>query len=61
MKIVFLRKNIGLWLAIFLFSTQLFAQKPLVFESPKYEFDNAMELFQKEKYGSAQQYFKWVY
>jgi len=30
-------------------------------DSPKYEFDNAMELYQKEKYGSAQQYFKWVY
>jgi TolA-binding protein len=40
---------------------QLFAQKPLVYESPKYEFDNALELYQKEKYGSAQQYFKWVY
>jgi len=61
MKIVFLRKNIRLCFFIFLFSTHLFAQKPLVFESPKYEFDNAMELFQKEKYGSAQQYFKWVY
>jgi TolA-binding protein len=54
-------KNIGLCLALFLFCTQLVAQKPLVFESPKYEFDNAMELYQKEKYGSAQQYFKWVY
>jgi len=51
----------GLSVAIFLFTTQLFAQKPLTFDSPKYEFDNAMELYQKEKYGSAQQYFKWVY
>ncbi|MCL2434685.1 MAG: tetratricopeptide repeat protein [Lentimicrobiaceae bacterium] len=61
MKITFLRKNIGLLLVMLLFITHLFAQKPLVFESPKHEFDNAMELFQKEKYGSAQQYFKWVY
>jgi len=61
MKIAFSWKNIGLCFAIVLFSTHLFAQKPLVFESPKYEFDNAMELYQKEKYGSAQQYFKWVY
>jgi len=61
MKMVIRCKNIGLFLAIFFFSTQLFAQKPVVFESPKYEFDNAMELYQKEKYGSAQQYFKWVY
>jgi len=61
MKIVICGKNIGLGFIIFLFSTQLFAQKPVVFESPKYEFDNAIELYQKEKYGSAQQYFKWVY
>jgi len=61
MKIVTFGKNFGLFLALFFFSTQLFAQKPLAFESPKYEFDNAMELYQKEKYGSAQQYFKWVY
>ncbi|MCL2246385.1 MAG: tetratricopeptide repeat protein [Lentimicrobiaceae bacterium] len=61
MKIVTYCKNIGIYCAIFFFSTQLLAQKPLVFDSPKYEFDNAMELYQKEKYGSAQQYFKWVY
>jgi tetratricopeptide (TPR) repeat protein len=61
MKMATFCKNIGLCLAIFLFGAQLLAQKPLVFESPKYEFDNAMELYQKEKYGSAQQYFKWVY
>lgn len=39
----------------------LSAQKPLKFESPEFEFNTAMELFQKEKYGSAQQYFKYVY
>ena len=37
------------------------AQKPVFYDSPKYEFNQAMELFQKEKYGSAQQYFKYVY
>ena len=61
MKKIFTSKKIAIWFAILLFTTHLFAQKPLVFESPKYEFDNAMELYQKEKYGSAQQYFKWVY
>ena len=61
MKIIFSCKNIGLLFVIFLFYTSLLAQKPVAFESPKYEFDNAMELYQKEKYGSAQQNFKWVY
>ena len=61
MKMAIFCKNIGLCLTLFLFGFQLFAQKPVVFEAPKYEFDNAMELYQKEKYGSAQQYFKWVY
>jgi tetratricopeptide (TPR) repeat protein len=37
------------------------AQRPLVYESPQYEFNTAVELFQKEKYGAAQQYFKYVY
>ncbi|MCL2167902.1 MAG: tetratricopeptide repeat protein [Lentimicrobiaceae bacterium] len=61
MKLVYFGKNAALCLFVFLCFNQLFAQKPLVFESPKYEFDNAMELYQKEKYGSAQQNFKWVY
>ncbi len=38
-----------------------YGQKPINYDSPKYEFNCAMELFQKEKYGSAQQYFKYVY
>ncbi len=42
-------------------SSSLVAQKPVFYDSPKYEFNQAMELFQKEKYGSAQQYFKYVY
>ena len=61
MKIAIFGKSMGICFFIFLFIMQLNAQKPLVFDSPKYEFDNAMELYQKEKYGSAQQYFKWVY
>lgn len=37
------------------------AQRTVNFESPRYEFKTAMDLFNKEKYGSAQQYFKYVY
>ncbi|MDR0207005.1 MAG: tetratricopeptide repeat protein [Bacteroidales bacterium] len=61
MKIAVFCKNFGISFAMLMFCMNLVAQKPLVYESPKYEFDNAMELYQKEKYGSAQQYFKWVY
>ena len=38
-----------------------FAQRTENFKSPQYEFKTAMDLFNKEKYGSAQQYFKYVY
>ncbi|MDR2970976.1 MAG: tetratricopeptide repeat protein [Bacteroidales bacterium] len=61
MKIGVYRKKIGFCIVLFLFTTKLLAQKAVVFDSPKFEFDNAMELYQKEKYGSAQQYFKWVF
>jgi len=37
------------------------AQRPLHYDSPQYEFNTAVELFQKEKFGAAQQYFKYVY
>lgn len=37
------------------------AQKPVAYDSPQYEYKMAKELFQKQKYGSAQQYFKQVY
>jgi tetratricopeptide (TPR) repeat protein len=37
------------------------AQSPVNFKSPNHEYQLAMELFNKEKYGSAQQYFKYVY
>lgn len=39
----------------------LYAQRPVSFDSPEYEYKTAIELFQKEKYGSAQQVFKYVY
>ncbi|MBR6334484.1 MAG: tetratricopeptide repeat protein [Bacteroidales bacterium] len=38
-----------------------FAQRTENYKSPQYEFKTAMDLFNKEKYGSAQQYFKYVY
>lgn len=38
-----------------------YAQRTENFKSPQYEFKTAMDLFNKEKYGSAQQYFKYVY
>lgn len=37
------------------------AQRTVAYDSPQYEFKLAKELFQKQKYGSAQQYFKQVY
>ncbi len=45
---------------LFIFSS-VSAQQPVYYDSPQYEYKVAMELFQKEKYGSAQQYFKYVY
>jgi tetratricopeptide (TPR) repeat protein len=59
MKIL-IRKSVIIFF-ITLNLSYLFAQKPIKFESPEFEFNTAMELFQKEKYGSAQQYFKYVY
>lgn len=39
----------------------LFAQRPVIYDSPAYEYNTALELFQKKQYGSAQEYFKYVY
>lgn len=39
----------------------LSAQRSVVWDSPEYEYKFAVELFQKEKYGSAQRYFKAVF
>jgi TolA-binding protein len=38
-----------------------FSQRTENFKSPLYEYQTAVDLFNKEKYGSAQQYFKYVY
>ena len=39
----------------------LSAQRTENFKSPQYEYQTAVDLFNKEKYGSAQQYFQHVY
>ena len=53
----------SLWTVLFVMGLCLagFAQRTENFKSPQYEFKTAMDLFNKEKYGSAQQYFKYVY
>ena len=43
------------------FLSQLFAQKPVIYESPEYDFNLAMELMRKEQYGAASQHFKEVF
>lgn len=37
------------------------AQRPVTYDSPAYEYNTALELFQQKQYGSAQEYFKYVY
>lgn len=56
----YLKKNLILGILI-LGTSLLFAQRPVNYDSPEYEYNLAVELLQKEKYGSAQQYFKYVY
>ena len=49
-------------LMVGIFTVQsLSAQRTENFKSPQYEYQTAVDLFNKEKYGSAQQYFKYVY
>lgn len=48
-------------IAIVVISLPAIGQKPVAYDSPQYEYKLAKELFQKQKYGSAQQYFKQVY
>ena len=48
---------IGLALA----SMTVNAQRPLNYESPLRQYNTAMELLQKHEYGSAQEYFHYVY
>ena len=58
-------KRIGMKNIVFLLCLcglmQVFAQKPVIYESPEYDFDLAMELMRKEQYGAAAQHFKEVY
>ncbi len=54
-------RRIFVILAIALLTLPAIAQRPVAYDSPQYEYKLAKELFQKQKYGSAQQYFKQVY
>jgi tetratricopeptide (TPR) repeat protein len=54
-------KRLGLLLVAFLLAAPVWAQRNVTHDSPMYEYNTAMELFQKEKYGAAQRYFKYVY
>lgn len=48
-------------LLLTIFIPRIQAQRTENFKSPQYEFKTAMDLFSNEKYGSAQQYFKYVF
>ncbi len=39
----------------------LHAQRPISYDSPSYEYETAVELFQKGEFGAAQEYFQFVY
>ena len=54
-------KRLGLLLVAFLLAAPVWAQRNVTHDSPMYEYNTAMELFQREKYGAAQRYFKYVY
>lgn len=54
-------KYFGLFLLFFALFIPGFAQRTVAYDSPRYEYNTAVELFQKEKYGAAQRYFKYVY
>lgn len=43
------------------FATLTHAQRTENFKSPQYEYKTAMDLYSNGKFGSAQQYFKYVY
>ena len=42
-------------------ATLVCGQRPVVYDSPNYEYETATELFQKGQYGAAQEYFQFVY
>ena len=56
-----LQKKLFLLILIFSFFGAMTAQRPVVYDSPGYEYALAKELFEKEKFGSAQDYFKQVF
>ncbi|MCQ2280982.1 MAG: hypothetical protein MJZ49_09350, partial [Bacteroidales bacterium] len=48
-------------LCLFLTLATAEAQRPVIYDSPLREYNTALELFQKNEYGSAQEYFHYVY
>lgn len=56
-----LKISIFVFLMLFGVAPLCWAQRTENFKSPQYEFKTAIDLFNKEKYGSAQQYFKYVF
>lgn len=56
-----LKINLLIWLMLLGCIPFGMSQRTENYRSPQYEFNTAMELFQKEKFGPAQQYFKYVY
>ena len=56
-----MKVSLLLWMTGFFFFQTVSAQRTENFKSPLYEYQTAVDLFNKEKYGSAQQYFKYVY
>lgn len=57
----FSTKNIFLFTSLLFIFIYLPAQRPIYYDAPEYQYKIAVELLQKEKFGSAQQYFKEVY
>lgn len=57
----FSRLILSVFVVSFVSISFVFGQRTENFKSPLYEYQTAVDLFNKEKYGSAQQYFKYVY
>lgn len=50
------------WVLLFVIAINFsYAQRPVSYDSPKREYNTAMELYQKGQYGAAQEYFQYVY
>ncbi|MBR0055161.1 MAG: tetratricopeptide repeat protein [Bacteroidales bacterium] len=56
------RLAIKIWMISVLVTatTAVQAQRPVIYDSPNREYNNALELFQKRQYGAAQEYFHYV-